>query len=172
MDIQAHLSGAELALFPQNPLNPLIASFQALSQVPEVRPGPLPSCPHRYLPKTSKSLHSSLPWSWPITNSLCTQKEVGRLKINPTPPKALVFALCDIRGGRSLGEMDGADHKGPKQQYCGKCSGLADPFPRGSGKLISTFSLDTSVFCDPKRLLYSEPQFTLLQNMIRTMALH
>lgn len=74
------------------------------------------------------------------------RKEAGGLNINPLPPKALVFALCDIRDGTSLGEMGGVGLNGPK------CPGLADLLPRGSGKPTSMFSFGINIFCDPKRI--------------------
>ena len=73
-------------------------------------------------------------------------KEAGGLNINPLPPKALVFALYDIRDGTSLREMDGMGHKSLK------CPELADLLPRGSGKPTSMFSFGTNIFCDPKRV--------------------
>lgn len=75
-----------------------------------------------------------------------SRKEAGGLNINPLPPKALSFALCDIRDGTSLGEMDGVGRKGPKPP------GLVDFLPRGSGKPTSMFSFGTNIFCDPKRV--------------------
>ena len=84
------------------------------------------------------------------------RKEARDLNINPTASKSTCLCpLCPVTSG--VGHLwerwMGVGHRGPTLGVR-QCLRLAEPLHRCSGKATSIFSFGTSVFCEPKRVLF------------------